>query len=420
MRTCQKCGQPNRNEARYCKWCGTLLEAVAQPSAGGDSALPEAADFIAKDNILPTFRSFAARCEHASEFIQLSGGTSRPGLDCIIPKHVDAADWDGFNGKLDENLAKIKKGVLLVTNCQDLVGDYKNALDKLFARMRKGTEMPVVILCGLEDGFGSYIRSNKHVSSLFEFSFGLLPFNDAHLTSLCSSIITGKFRTSISPEAQKKLGLVFKKKFRDGLSGENGKLACRLAEAYTLNKIERCGRNGPLEEADIPDEPFKELTEEEIFEKLDSFVGLKEVKDEVLPVALLGDGYGILPTTNNGVVYAPVDGVIGATTMTNHSIVIAAEGGMEVLIHIGIGTVNMGGKGFSRCVETGDTVRAGQPIMTFNDDSIKQAGYEDVVCCTISNPDAFSQIDHVGDTSTLLDGRPLVKIGDPLLVARRA
>ena len=309
MRTCQKCGQPNRNEARYCKWCGTLLEAVAQPSAGGNSALPEAADFIAKDNILPTFKSFAARCEHASEFIQLSGGTSRPGLDCIItgnagtgkiyladqlcsllyrykisdglkPKHVDAADWDGFNGKLDENLAKIKKGVLLVTNCQDLVGDYKNALDKLFARMRKGTEMPVVILCGLEDGFGSYIRSNKHVSSLFEFSFGLLPFNDAHLTSLCSSIITGKFRTSISPEAQKKLGLVFKKKFRDGLSGENGKLSCRLAEAYTLNKIERCGKNGPLEEADIPDEPFKELTEEEIFEKLDSFVGLKEVKDD--------------------------------------------------------------------------------------------------------------------------------------------
>ena len=310
MRTCQKCGQPNRNEARYCKWCGTLLEAVAQPSAGGNSALPEAADFIAKDNILPTFKSFAARCEHASEFIQLSGGTSRPGLDCIItgkagtgklyladqlcsllyryklcdglkPKHVDAADWDGFNGKLDENLAKIKKGVLLVTNCQDLVGDYKNALDKLFARMRKGTDMPVVILCGLEDGFGNYIRSNKHVSSLFEFNFGLLPFNDAQLTSLCSSIITGKFRTSISPEAQKKLGLVFKKKFRDGQSGENGKLSCRLAEAYTLNKIERCGRNGPLEEADIPDEPFKELTEEEIFEKLDSFVGLKEVKDEI-------------------------------------------------------------------------------------------------------------------------------------------
>ena len=149
-------------------------------------------------------------------------------------------------------------------------------------------------------------------------------------------------------------------------------------------------------------------------------VSLQEVKDEVLPVGLLGDGYGILPMSNNGIVYAPVSGVIGATTVTNHSIVIKADDGMEVLIHIGIGTVNMGGKGFARFVEQGETVRAGQPLMTFNDDSIKKAGYEDVVCCTVSNPDEYARIDHVGDTSTLLDGRPLVKIGDPLLVARKA
>ena len=306
MKDCQNCHKPNRNEAKYCKWCGTLLAAAPQDGA----SLPEASDFIAKDNILPIFRSFAARCEHASEFMQLSGGTTRPGLDCVItgtagtgkvyladqlcsllfrykisdgraPKQIDAADWDGFNGDLDKNLAKIKKGVLLVTNCQDLVGDGKNGLDKLFARMRQDKEMPVVILCGLEDGFGGYIRANKHVSSLFEFNFGLLPFNDVQLTRLCTSIITDKFRTAISAGAEKKLGLVLKKKFRDGESGENGKLACRLAEAYTLNKIERCGKNGPLEEADIPDEAFKELTEEEIFAKLDSFVGLQEVKDEI-------------------------------------------------------------------------------------------------------------------------------------------
>ena len=149
-------------------------------------------------------------------------------------------------------------------------------------------------------------------------------------------------------------------------------------------------------------------------------VSLKEVKDEVLPIALLGDGYGILPTTNTGIVYAPVSGTIGATTVTNHSIVIAADSGMEVLIHIGIGTVKMNGKGFSRFVEQGDHVHAGQPLMAFNDASIRQAGYEDVVCCTVSNPDEFAQVDHVGDTGTLLDGRPLVKIGDPLLIARKA
>ena len=147
-------------------------------------------------------------------------------------------------------------------------------------------------------------------------------------------------------------------------------------------------------------------------------VSLQEVKDEVLPVGLLGDGYGIVPTTDTGVVYSPVTGVVGATTVTNHSIVIAAEGGMEVLVHVGIGTVNMKGKGFNCLVAMGDEVRAGQPLLTFSNDSIKLAGYDDVVTVTVSNPDAFSSIEHVGDSGTLLGGRPLVKIGDPLLVVK--
>ena len=147
-------------------------------------------------------------------------------------------------------------------------------------------------------------------------------------------------------------------------------------------------------------------------------VSLKEVNDEVISAGLLGDGYGILPT-GAGVLYSPVTGRIGATTVTNHSIAIATAEGMEVLIHIGIGTVNMGGKGFKRIVEANDEVRAGQPLMTFSVDAIKLAGYEEVVACVISNPDAYDRIDHVGESGTLLGGRPLVKIGDPLLVARR-
>ena len=147
-------------------------------------------------------------------------------------------------------------------------------------------------------------------------------------------------------------------------------------------------------------------------------VSLEEVNDEVISAGLMGDGYGILPT-GAGVLYAPVTGRIGATTVTNHSIAIATPEGLEVLIHIGIGTVNMGGRGFTRLVEANDEVRAGQPLMTFSADAIKLAGYEEVVACVVSNPDAFSRIDHVGESSTLLGGRPLVKIGDPLLVARR-
>lgn len=147
-------------------------------------------------------------------------------------------------------------------------------------------------------------------------------------------------------------------------------------------------------------------------------VSLKEVNDEVLSAGLLGDGYGIVPV-GNGVLYSPVNGRIGATTVTNHAIGISTADGVEVLIHIGIGTVDMDGKGFTRYVEANDEVKAGQPLISFDRDAIAAAEHEDVVACVVSNPDAFQKIEHVGDSNTLLGGRPLVKLGDPLLVVRR-
>ena len=147
-------------------------------------------------------------------------------------------------------------------------------------------------------------------------------------------------------------------------------------------------------------------------------VDLKEVNDEVISAGLLGNGYGILPVGSD-VLYSPVNGRVGATTVTNHAIGLSTEDGIEVLIHLGIGTVNMNGKGFTRFVEANQEVKAGDPLISFDPDAIREAGYEDVVACVVSNPDAFSNIAHVGDSSTLLGGRPLVKIGDPLLAVRR-
>lgn len=144
---------------------------------------------------------------------------------------------------------------------------------------------------------------------------------------------------------------------------------------------------------------------------------LDEVNDEVISAGLLGDGYAILPVGST-VLYAPVDGRIGATTVTNHSIALATADGIEVLIHVGIGTVNMNGKGFTRLVEANDEVKAGQPIMTFDPEAIAAAGYESAIACVVSNPDAFAAIEHVGESGTLLGGRPLVKVGDPLLTVR--
>ena len=202
---------------------------------------------IAKDCVKEPLASFTKRCEQTAEFRKRTGSESRPGLDCIItgetgtgktylagklagilyhnkitenlrPKTVDAADWNEFNSKLDENLTKIKTGVLVVTNCQNLVNAKggSSQLDKLFARMKVDVNMPVVILCGLEDGFGTFIRANSNALSLFEFRFSIAPFKDSDLKTLCVSLIKEKFRTPISSDAERKLGLVFKKMFRDG------------------------------------------------------------------------------------------------------------------------------------------------------------------------------------------------------------
>ena len=323
MKTCQKCGKTNRNEASYCKWCGErLVAAVAEPveaieasrAAGSSGAVTSAGSvtgdgMIAKDCVKEPLASFTKRCEQTAEFRKRTGSDVRPGLDCIItgetgtgktylagklagilyhnkitenlrPKTVDAADWNDFNSKLDENLAALKTGVLVVTNCQNLVNAKggSSQLDKLFARMKVDVNMPVVILCGLEDGFGTFISADSNAQSLFEFRFHISPFKDNDLKAMCVSMVRDKFRTAISPQAERRLGLVFKKMFRGGRTKENGILAGKIAEESAFNMFSRGGSQ--IEEADIPGEPFEELSEEQIMARINAFTGLTEVKQE--------------------------------------------------------------------------------------------------------------------------------------------
>lgn len=327
MKTCQKCGKTNRNEASYCKWCGERLvaavAAVAEPveaieasradgsSGGVTSAGSVTGDgMIAKDCVKEPLANFTKRCEQTAEFRKRTGSDVRPGLDCIItgetgtgktylagklagilyhnkitenlrPKTVDAADWNDFNSKLDENLAALKTGVLVVTNCQNLVNAKggSSQLDKLFARMKVDVNMPVVILCGLEDGFGTFISADSNAQSLFEFRFHISPFKDNDLKAMCVSMVRDKFRTAISPQAERRLGLVFRKMFRGGRTKENGILAGKIAEESAFNMFSRGGSQ--IEEADIPGEPFEELSEEQIMARINAFTGLTEVKQEI-------------------------------------------------------------------------------------------------------------------------------------------
>ncbi len=90
-----------------------------------------------------------------------------------------------------------------------------------------------------------------------------------------------------------------------------------------------------------------------------------------------------------GEVQAPFDGVISSVTDTRHAIGITGPGDMEVLIHVGVDTVNMKGDGFRLLVAEGDQVTAGQKLMEFDMKKIRAAGYSTTTAVLLTNSDDY-------------------------------
>lgn len=127
----------------------------------------------------------------------------------------------------------------------------------------------------------------------------------------------------------------------------------------------------------------------------------EEIPDETFASGVLGDGVGIEPET--GVVVAPFDGEISSVTETRHAVGITGPGEMEVLIHVGIDTVNMKGDGFELFVSEGERVKAGQKIMTFDIDKIKAAGYSTTTAVLLTNSDDYPdfKVEKTGKTDVM-------------------
>lgn len=111
-------------------------------------------------------------------------------------------------------------------------------------------------------------------------------------------------------------------------------------------------------------------------------ISLEEVNDGVFSAGIMGDGLAIVP--ENEMVYAPADGTISVTMEeSKHACGITLANGMEILIHVGIDTVNMGGDGFKYFIKEGDSIKAGDPLIQFDREKIKAAGYKDVTVCVV-------------------------------------
>lgn len=120
-------------------------------------------------------------------------------------------------------------------------------------------------------------------------------------------------------------------------------------------------------------------------------IPLKEIPDAVFAEEMMGKGFGIKPC--DGKVYAPFDGEVVLVANTKHSIALQSCDGIELLIHVGIDTVNMNGKGFDPLVKVGDKVKCGQQIMTFSINDIENAGYVTTTAVIITNSDGYTDVE---------------------------
>ena len=124
----------------------------------------------------------------------------------------------------------------------------------------------------------------------------------------------------------------------------------------------------------------------------------EDIPDETFASGVLGDGVGIEPEL--GEVTAPFDGEISSLTDTRHAIGITGPGGMEVLIHVGVDTVKMNGDGFTLFVKEGDKVKAGQKLMTFDIEKIREAGYSTTSAVLLTNSDDYASCNILKTGST--------------------
>ena len=150
-------------------------------------------------------------------------------------------------------------------------------------------------------------------------------------------------------------------------------------------------------------------------------VNLEATGDPVFASRALGEGVGVVPeTTGETAVLAPVSGMLKTVARTGHAFGIKTDGGLEVLVHIGIDTVDMDGEGFAVVVAKGERIAAGEPLATVDFGKVAAAGHSVVVVVTVVNAAELTVVtpligdgsgdNNGGDCKTVSAGRPIIDV----------
>ena len=156
----------------------------------------------------------------------------------------------------------------------------------------------------------------------------------------------------------------------------------------------------------VEQEFINTLTTEKEFKSpiIGHMIPLSEVKDEVFSSKVMGEGIAVIPS--KGELYAPVDGKIEMIFNTNHALGMLTTNGAQLLFHVGLDTVQLGGKYFEPLVKVGDEVKAGDLLLKFDLGKIIEEGYDPVTVAVVTNKDEYAvkvaNLENVDHKDTLM------------------
>lgn len=134
----------------------------------------------------------------------------------------------------------------------------------------------------------------------------------------------------------------------------------------------------------------KEVKREELLAVVDgTLIPIENTKDPVFSEKMMGDGFAIESTGE--IIYACADATVSMLFPSNHAIGLALKNGMEILIHVGIDTVNENGEGFSCFTKQGEKVKKGQPLLKMNRTYLSEKGYDLTVMVVFTNKNAYKE-----------------------------
>lgn len=141
-------------------------------------------------------------------------------------------------------------------------------------------------------------------------------------------------------------------------------------------------------------------TEEQMYSPLTgTLIPIEDVPDPTFSEKMMGDGFAVVPT--EGKVVAPIDGEIVQVFPTKHAIGMKTAGELEILIHIGLDTVNLGGEGFTTHIKEGDKVQKGELLVEFQIDVIKNNATSTITPVVITNVEKINNLDKNSDVDVI-------------------